>query len=352
MLVKYITRKFNLLEHSVIVESFLEAMKGTPCYVEEHADYYKDGFMKIHVTERYIEEGKIFVYELSKKDEDFVNTVIRNVNSWSDEVKEQESGFKEQMDDEEAEIFLKKLFDLMLKYGFYLELTHHINRSKIELTNQELVGLGQAHDKRRITFQTILSLFVSVGKIIARNHDIEQGHLNLVLYSELKKFFRGEISKETIEQLQDLRCPRFIYYTKMGVEEVFSDAETDRAWKNISKNIKQDVAEESVKGMSVISKGIVRGEIFRITQNTPLDEIKDGKIILVEMTMPDMTPALKKAKAIITDEGGRLCHAACIAREFGVPCIVGTKDATKLLKTEDKVEIDTDKGSVKVITDD
>ena len=67
------------------------------------------------------------------------------------------------------------------------------------------------------------------------------------------------------------------------------------------------------------------------------------------MTHPDVTLALKKSLAIVTDEGGLLCHAANIAREFGIISLIGTKIATKVLKDGDLVEVDANKGIVKII---
>jgi len=58
---------------------------------------------------------------------------------------------------------------------------------------------------------------------------------------------------------------------------------------------------------------------------------------------------MKKAVAVITDEGGITCHAAIVSRELKIPCIVGTKIATRVLKDGDKVEVDADKGVVKII---
>ena len=67
------------------------------------------------------------------------------------------------------------------------------------------------------------------------------------------------------------------------------------------------------------------------------------------MTRPEFMPALKKAAAIITDEGGITCHAAIVARELKKPCIIGTKIATKVLKDGMMVEVDADKGVVKIL---
>jgi pyruvate,water dikinase len=67
------------------------------------------------------------------------------------------------------------------------------------------------------------------------------------------------------------------------------------------------------------------------------------------MTTPEYVPALKKAAAIITDEGGITCHAAIVSRELGIPCIIGTKIATKVLKDGNIVEIHGATGVIKIL---
>jgi len=67
------------------------------------------------------------------------------------------------------------------------------------------------------------------------------------------------------------------------------------------------------------------------------------------MTRPEFVPLMKKAAAIITDEGGITSHAAIISREMNIPCIIGTKIATKIFKDGDLVEVDADKGIVKIL---
>ncbi|MFA5154887.1 MAG: PEP-utilizing enzyme [Patescibacteria group bacterium] len=72
-------------------------------------------------------------------------------------------------------------------------------------------------------------------------------------------------------------------------------------------------------------------------------------ILVATMTTPDLMPAIRNARAVITDEGGLTCHATIIARELNLPCIIGTKIATKILHTGDLVEVNADKGIVKLI---
>ncbi len=103
-----------------------------------------------------------------------------------------------------------------------------------------------------------------------------------------------------------------------------------------------------IKG-TVAQAGKVRGEVKLACDNKQLSNFPEGKILVALMTTPDYVVAMKKAKAIITDDGGITSHAAVVSRELGVPCIVGTKNATKVLKDGDLVEVDANKGIVKII---
>ena len=97
------------------------------------------------------------------------------------------------------------------------------------------------------------------------------------------------------------------------------------------------------------SSGRVKGEICYLKSARENSKIKKGQILLVSNTTPDFMPAIRKAKAIITNEGGITCHAAIVSRELKIPCIVGTKIATQVLKNKDIVEVNANKGIVKII---
>ncbi|ELY59041.1 phosphoenolpyruvate synthase [Natronolimnohabitans innermongolicus] len=94
------------------------------------------------------------------------------------------------------------------------------------------------------------------------------------------------------------------------------------------------------------SPGTVSGAARIVKKLDDLDKVGDGDIIVTEMTMPDMVPAMKRASGIITDEGGMTSHAAIVSRELGVPAIVGTTNATTVLDDGQVVTLDGDKGQV------
>ena len=100
-----------------------------------------------------------------------------------------------------------------------------------------------------------------------------------------------------------------------------------------------------VRGLGA-SPGIVSGEVRIVQTLDQLDKVGDGDILVTEMTMPDMVPAMKRAAGIITDEGGMTSHAAIVSRELGVPAVVGTGSGSRELKDDQIVTIDGDKGTV------
>jgi len=94
------------------------------------------------------------------------------------------------------------------------------------------------------------------------------------------------------------------------------------------------------------SPGIATGGVTIVSGPSEIEKVKDGDILVAEMTNPDYVPAMKKARAIVTDLGGRTSHAAIVSRELGVPAIVGTEHATKVLKPGEIITVDGSSGKV------
>ena len=104
-----------------------------------------------------------------------------------------------------------------------------------------------------------------------------------------------------------------------------------------------------VKGLPA-SPGSAAGKVHVILDPSHIDDFKQGEILVTEMTAPDWVPAMKKAKAIVTDSGGMTCHASIVSRELGIPCIVGTKSrgaaATGAIKDGIDITVDATHGVV------
>jgi pyruvate,water dikinase len=94
------------------------------------------------------------------------------------------------------------------------------------------------------------------------------------------------------------------------------------------------------------SPGTVSGYVRVLASAKEIDSLKPGEILVTDMTSPDFVPAMKKAAAIITNQGGQTSHAAIVSRELGVPCVVGTEIATTALKTGQVITVKGQTGEI------
>ena len=119
-----------------------------------------------------------------------------------------------------------------------------------------------------------------------------------------------------------------------------SDSDSNKAEKDIQKT-----GEVILQGQSA-SPGIVTGVVKIVENPKKLSKVKKGDILVAQMTSPDFVPAMKLAAAIVTDRGGITSHAAIVSRELGIPCVVGTEEATKILKDGMVVTVDGKAGQI------
>ena len=108
------------------------------------------------------------------------------------------------------------------------------------------------------------------------------------------------------------------------------------------------LSENAIKGRPVFP-GRYKGRVRVIERFEDFRKIKKGEVLVAPITRPAYNIYIRKAGAIVVDEGAILSHASILARELKIPCIIGTKIATKVLKNGDLVEVDADKGIVKII---
>jgi len=126
---------------------------------------------------------------------------------------------------------------------------------------------------------------------------------------------------------------------------------TGAAVEKVRKIMWGEKKEEKIKDFRGLtaSLGKVRGRVRIIKSVDEIDKIQKGEILVAVMTRPDYVPAMKKAAAIVTNEGGITSHAAIVSRELGIPCVIGTKIATEVLHDGDLVEVDANHGKVIIL---
>ncbi|MEQ3695688.1 MAG: phosphoenolpyruvate synthase [Pseudomonadales bacterium] len=126
-----------------------------------------------------------------------------------------------------------------------------------------------------------------------------------------------------------------------GLYIVQARPETVKSRENINQLERYVIKEQGTvvaEGRS-IGQRIGQGKVINITDLSQMDQVEQGDVLVTDMTDPDWEPVMKRASAIVTNRGGRTCHAAIIARELGIPAVVGCGDATKILSTGDEVTV-------------
>jgi phosphohistidine swiveling domain-containing protein len=200
-------------------------------------------------------------------------------------------------------------------------------------------------------------------------HKDHRNYLEAVAFTRLKKTFES-IAERTGLSLEDIyflhpdefeglllsgtvpkgiaeRQQHYLVVSTGEGEKSLSGADAKKVFRSLNKVITQC---SEIKGL-VAHPGLVRGRVRILRDSNESHKLKNGEILVCGMTTPDYFSALSKAAAIVTDEGGITCHAAIVSRELNVPCIIGTKTATQMLKDGDIVEVDANKGIVSKIDD-
>lgn len=225
----------------------------------------------------------------------------------------------------------KKLFK---KYGFTPEI-----RAISRLT--EILVKWQ--DQRKIYTLTFVSLQNVIINEIARRQKIDSELLKFCTISDLKIALKKGFNIKELKR----RWESCLFIYKDGkVKLIAVGKEAKEFLKKVSYVDIKDVKE--IRGM-VASVGKVTGIVKIIMSSKNINKIKSGDILVAPMTRPEHLQGMKKAGAIVTDDGGITSHAAIIARELKIPCIIGTKIATKVLKDGDTIEVDGDRGIVKIL---
>ncbi len=173
---------------------------------------------------------------------------------------------------------------------------------------------------------------------LGRRIDIDPDNLLAISFDKAIRLLKSRKLKKPI-QYHGVK-----FHTKIAH---LSAQEAKIFWQEYAYHKTQDI--NAIQGVvaSIGKNNVVRG-VVRVLHSSH-DQLEPGEILVTAMTSPGYVFAMRQAAGVITDIGGLTSHAAIVSREIGVPCIVGTKVATQVLKTGDKVEIDANKGIIRLI---
>ncbi|OGH64575.1 MAG: hypothetical protein A2821_03350 [Candidatus Magasanikbacteria bacterium RIFCSPHIGHO2_01_FULL_41_23] len=185
----------------------------------------------------------------------------------------------------------------------------------------------------------------AILKEIARRMFLTEKQVRFALPVEMKQILLED--KNMSDELQR-RTKRCVWYADANIDTVWTGAEADQIFSELEKS-------EVVEGISELRGevgcvGYAKGKVKIIIRAEDMAKMNQGDILVSIATDPDIVPAMKKAGAIVTEQGGITSHAAIVSRELGIPCLIGTKIATRIFKDGDMVEVDATKGIVRLIT--
>jgi len=222
---------------------------------------------------------------------------------------------------------------------FGAKLNKVVFRKESNINAKEGTELVETSYTERHTFALSDSQVIEVAKGVENIHkhygnrfmDVEWA------FDENDKFWILQARSETIWNQWNEKNPNTVKMENIIVPDSVADA--------------ADATKLLVSGIAQFKSAV--GKVVMIDSRKEgtelakeLDRIKQGDVLVTTMTKPDMVPGMKRAGAIVTDEGGPTCHAAIIARELEIPCIVGTSKATKLLKEGMLITVDANRGKV------
>lgn len=165
----------------------------------------------------------------------------------------------------------------------------------------------------------------------------------------------NELAKQALIIEQHYQCPMDIEWAKDGddgciyiVQARPETVKSRQGHSTIERYLLQEKGKILVEGRSV-GQRIGAGQVRIIDNINEMDQVQDGDVLVTDMTDPDWEPVMKKAAAIVTNRGGRTCHAAIIARELGIPAVVGCIDATDKLSDREWVTVSCAEGDNGII---
>lgn len=337
-----------MLDRSLTIESLTKHNTSIKeINYKQVVDVSRKGMVDVYILEADLQRIKKWVLEASSNDKEFIPKMIEKGEEALNNLVALDYGLPSKvssLSDEEVCSHLLKLKKTLFGFSGYFDFTIYLDQLSVKLYEESVERLSKFHDNRKVILLKFFRLFSSICKEVAKQKGVNFGSLDYLTNLEALSLLRSELSNAEADILQKPRKERYICKWLNGKPTVITkNFESELA--KIEENLVKKEAVQELRGTPIIL-GKIQGIAKLVQSGTDMNTLP-GKVVVAPMTSPEMTPFLEKAKAIVTDEGGLLCHAAVVAREFGVIAIVGTKNATKILKDGDLVEVDATKGIVR-----
>ena len=199
-------------------------------------------------------------------------------------------------------------------------------------------------DRRKQTVLMGMHYFDRFFAAVAARTGYEKSDMGFLVFPEIRPLL---LEKKDMRRLIEARKMRTFYAITPDGYFTAEGHDADRFFRHFSHEGDESVSE--LRGVPAC-KGTVEGTVRIVRTKADMEAFRAGEILVTNQTTPEFVPIMKRAGAIVAEQGGITSHAAVISRELGVPCVIGIKTATRILQTGDKVQVDATNGIVKKIS--
>lgn len=174
---------------------------------------------------------------------------------------------------------------------------------------------------------------------------ISKTNLKYLCYDEAEAVLKGSITQDVLKRRRE---EGVLVITNGETYQLLVGAQATSLCEEFEEARHTGQMHDVLHGQ-VASQGYAKAKARVILTVADFPTFQDGEVLVTGMTRPEFLPLMKRASAIVTNEGGVTCHAAIVSRELGIPCVIGTKNATDIIKNGDIVEVRATHGTVRVI---
>ena len=340
---KFWALNMSLLNASMLCKNYIKFMKNA----------IGVGFENVIIVSRQGHATSFLIEEERKKFGEYLirhyiknNTVTEFCQVLNEKTKNMLAVMKELMkmkeiNKNEFSNFLKQSYDYN---SFYTVPRAIIDYTDETLTDQVIDELREARKYAEPIYTQIEDVTNKFATQIATEFNYSKEQILCMVIDEFEEYLKtGELPRKEVLEERFGACG--IIFNKKEIALTLDPSEIEQL-ENI--NVKKNFNKKEIKG-NIAFKGIAKGRVRIVHDPYKCKDFDEGNILITGMTRPEFLPLMRKSRAIVTDAGGLLCHAAIVARELAKPCIIGTQIATKVFKDGDMVEVDAEKGVIMLI---
>jgi phosphoenolpyruvate synthase/pyruvate phosphate dikinase len=333
--IKLVEREADFLKNYLLYENYIENFNKV--FNRNHSDFLtvrKGNTFTHYVHESSGKEFSKFLKEKLEENPEFIKEILRKGKSCFGELVKfaEETNKKnlQKLSNFELKELANNYFRLYKAPYPYFNIT--VFSDELESNREVINNMAELRLIGRTNFNKTHELIEPLFQEIGKRFNLKVEEVKFLKPNEIIDLLSG-FDINIPKKIADRQKCYFLH--KEGKFELSENQEY----------IVEETLSEKIKGNGTFPS-FYEGKVKVIKSKEDIEKMEVGGIMVLRMTTPDLiSEGMKKAGAIITDEGGVTCHAAILSREFNIPALIGTRNATKILKDGDKVVVDTSKGT-------